>query len=204
LAALGLLLIATVCILGAAGPSRAAPGGTATTVTAGGRIGPVTLDRSDRSAIVDFAGEPEVDGVNTGAYPGSGWEALGYRCGPKNTRPPLVATAGAGGPFCRTVYYLNSETGRLGTFFTSMPGFRDAHGVFVGTRTAKAARREGAKALGGCLQGIAIRSPSAFFHLIITGGHTHARGNQLVVSGGRIGALVLHSRRNDVGVFDCW
>ena len=116
---------------------------------------------------------------------------------------PLVATTGERGSFCRTVYYLNSETGRLGTFFTSMPGFRDAHGVFVGMRTAKADRLEGRKALGGCLEGISIMSPSTIFHVAIAGGHVHRRGNELVVRGGRVGALVLHSRTNDVGAFDC-
>jgi hypothetical protein len=191
-------------VLGAAGFSGAAPGGAAVTITAGGRIGTLQLDRSDKSAIVAFAGEPEVDEVDAGVYPGSGWEALGYRCGPQDTLAPLVATVGAEGPYCRTVYYVNSGTGRLGTFFTSMPGFRDAHGVFAGMRTAKADRLEGKKALGGCLEGIAIQSPSAIYHVIITGGHTHLRGNELVVRGGRVGALVLHSRRNNVGVFDCY
>lgn len=162
------------------------------------------LDHSDRTAIVAFAGEPQVDEVDAGAAPGSGWEALGYRCGPKDTLSPLVATAGAQGPYCRTVYYVNSETGRLGTFFTSMPGFRDTHGVDVGMRTAKADRLEGVKALGGCLEGISFTTSAGTYHVIITGGHIHPRGNRLVVRGGRVGALVLHSRTNDVGVFDCW
>lgn len=203
-ATFGLLLLVAISALGAAGSSGAAAGGATTIITAGGRIGTLQLDHSDKSAIVAFAGEPEVDETDPGIYPGSGWEALGYRCGPKDTLAPLVATAGAQGPYCRTVYYLNSETGRLGTFFTSMMGFRDAHGVFVGMRTAKADRLEGRKAVGGCLEGIAIQSPASIFHLVITGGHTHLRGNELVVRGGRVGALVLHSRSHDVGVFDCY
>jgi hypothetical protein len=198
------LLLTVVCLLGAAGSSSmAATDSSGVRITSGGKIGPLDMDRSDMSAIVAFAGEPEVDEVDAGAYPGSGWEALGYRCGPEDTSSPLVATAGAQGPYCRTVYYLNSKTDVLGTFFTSMPGFRDAHGVFVGMRTAKADRLEGKKATGGCGQGIFRTTPSGTYHVVITGGHTHRRGNELVVRGGRVGALVLHSRTNDVGVFDC-
>ncbi|HEX4304853.1 MAG TPA: hypothetical protein VHZ54_02345 [Solirubrobacterales bacterium] len=199
-----LLLTAAICVLAAAGSSGASTGGSTVRITADGRIGTLRMDRSDKFAIIAFAGEPEVDELDSGVYPGSGWEALGYRCGPKDTLAPLVATAAAQGPYCRTVYYLNSETGRLGTFFTSMPTFRDNHGVFVGMRTAKADRLEGKKAVEGCLEGIAISSPSATFHVIITGGHARRRGNELVVRGGRVGALVLHGRSDDVGVFDCW
>jgi hypothetical protein len=201
---LGLVGIAVMVVLASAGYAVAASADQTIRVTAGGRIGTLQIDRSDKSAIVAFAGEPEVDEVDGGVYRGSGWEALGYRCGPEDTMSPLVATAGAEGPYCRTIYYLNSKTGRLGTFFTSMPGFRDAHGVFVGMRTAKADRLEGKKAIGGCGEGIFTTTPSGTYHVVIAGGHTHPRGNELVVRGGRVGALVLHSRTDDVGVFDCW
>lgn len=173
------------------------------TITAGGRIGPLDLDRSDKAAVVAFAGEPEVDEVDAGTDPGSGWEALGYECGAKDTLTPLVAPAGAQGPYCRTVFYLNSESGLLGTFFTSMPGVRDAHGVFTGMRTAKADRLEGKKAVGGCSEGIFISSPSATLHVVISGGHALPHAKLPIVKGGRVGALVLHSRANDVGAFDC-
>jgi hypothetical protein len=199
----GVLLLTVVCLLGTTS-SMAATGGSGVRITATGRIGSLRLDQSDKAAIVAFAGEPQVDDVATGAVPGSGWEALGYGCGQKATLSPLVAPAGTQGPYCRTVYYLNSTTAMLGTFFTSMPGFRDVRGVGVGMRTAKADHLEGAKALGGCLAGILLKTPKGTYHVIITGGHTHPHGNELVVSGGRVGALVLHSRTNDVGVFDCW
>jgi hypothetical protein len=192
-----------VCLFGLATSSDAA-GGSEVKITSAGSIGPLQLGRSDKAAITAFAGEPQVDETNAGAIPGSGWEALGYTCGPRATNSPLVATAGAEGPYCRTVYYLNSGSGKLGTFFTSMRGFRDARGVSVGMRTAKADRLEGKKALGGCGAGIFVKTSAGTYHVIVTGGHTHRRGNELVVRGGRVGALVLHSRTDDVGVFDCW
>jgi hypothetical protein len=174
----------------------------ATVVTSGGRIGSLRLDASDKEAVLASAGQPQVDQTSPGVT--SGWEALGYGCGPKATVAPLVAPAGSAGPYCRTVYYLNARTGKIGTFFTSEPSFRDAHGVSVGMRTAKAARLEHAPALSGCLQGIGVSGSRATLHIIISGGHSHRSGNRLSVRGGRVGALVLHSRTNDVGVFDCW
>jgi len=71
-------------------------------------------------------------------------------------------------------------------------------------RTAKADRLEGKKAIGGCGAGIFFKSSAGSYHVIIAGGHFHRRGNELVIRGGRVGALVLHSRTDDVGVFDCW
>jgi hypothetical protein len=189
---------------GGHGPLERSAGASTIRVTSGGRIGPLRLDHSGKPEIVAFAGEPEVDETSSGDLPNLGWEALGYGCGQTDTRAPLVATAGPEGPYCRTVYYVNLETKHLGTFFTSRPNFRDAHGVSVGTRTAQAARREGAPALAGCLEGIGISTPTAMFHLVISGGHMHSHGNKLLVRGGRVGALVLHSRQHDVGVFDCW
>ncbi len=200
----GLVVLVVMVILASVGYAVAASAGQTIRITAGGRIGTLQIDKSDRSAIVAFAGEPEVDEVDGGVYPRGGWEALGYQCGPEDTTSPLVATAGAQGPYCRTVYYLNPKTGRLGTFFTSTLGFRDTNGVFVGMRTAKADRLEGKKATGGCGEGIFRTTPSGTYHVVIAGGHTHRSGNELVVRGGRVGALVLHSKANDVGVFDCW
>jgi hypothetical protein len=195
-ALLGILTVVALTSTAAASPVGA------DTITAGGRIGSLRLDRSDRTDILAVAGEPQVDEVNSTGY--AGWEALGYDCGPMATRAPLVAPAGTRGPYCRTVYYLNLETGRLGTFFTSLPSFRDAHGVTVGMRTAKAGRLEGVQASAGCLAGIGVSTPKALLHVVISGGHIHQHGNKLLLRGGRVGALVLHGRRHDVGVFDCW
>jgi hypothetical protein len=196
--AAGLILLS---LLGSA--AAVAGGGGAATITAAGRIGDVRIDHSGRAAIVAYAGEPEVDETVGGGSPEGGWESLGYHCSSTYGQVPFTASAGAAGPYCRTVYYLSPKTGRLATFFTSMASFVDGHGVSVGTRTAKAARREGAPALGGCGEGIWLRTPSVFFHLVIGGGRLHQHGHRLLVRGGRVTAIVLHSRANDVGNFDC-
>jgi hypothetical protein len=197
-------LAACLVLLSVLGSAPAvAQGGGAATITAAGRIGDVRIDHSDRAAIVAYAGEPEAD-ESVASEPGAdGWEGLGYRCSPVYTRTPFVASAGATGPYCRTVFYLSPKTGRLATFFTSMPNFVDGHGVSVGTRTAKAARLEHAPAVAGCGEGIRLTTPSTYFHVVIGGGHFHQHGHQLLIRGGRVTAFVLHSRGNDVGNFDC-
>lgn len=203
-AIIAVALMTMLCVLGAAGSSVGSTGDATVKINSGDRIGALRLDRSNRAAIVAVAGEPQVDEVDMGMPPSSGWEALGYGCSAKDAVSPLLAPTAVGGPYCRTVYYLNSETGRLGTFFTSLRRFRDAHGVSIGTRTAKAVRREGIQAYAGCGDGIFIKTPSAMLHLVIGGGHTHQNGHRLLIRGGRVDALVLHSRHHDVGAFDCW
>jgi hypothetical protein len=193
-----------LALLAMAGPAASgALGAGVTKITAGGRIGSLRLDHSRRAQIVAVAGEPEADETVEGGYPGGGWEGLGYRCSSSFASPPLVEAPGEGGVFCRTIYYLNLRSGMLGTFFTSEPNFVDGHGVSPGTRTAKAVAREGAQALVGCLQGIRLGTSVGSLDIAILGGHPHRRARNTVVRGGRVGALVLHSRRNDVGNFDC-
>src|SRR5207248_14600 len=64
------------------------------------------------------------------------YDALGYRCSLGATRDafPLVS----GGPLCRTVFFIDSRSGRLGTFYTSDPHYRESRGVRVGMPTAEA------------------------------------------------------------------
>jgi hypothetical protein len=197
-------ILAVLIVLVAFGAGASVAGGAQTTkITAGGRIGPLRLGHSGRAAIVAFAGEPQADETVEGSVSGGSWEGLGYDCGSSFTGGPLTAPPGNGETFCRTVYYLNPRNGRLGTFFTSLPSFVDGHGVSVGTPTAQASRREGAPAVAGCLQGIRLSTSTAYFDIAIDGGHIHRRGRNTLVRGGRVAALVLHSRSDDVGNFDC-
>jgi hypothetical protein len=177
----------------------------AVTITSAGRIGPLRLDRSDHADIVAFAGAPEVENTVFGSPGAPGAEALGYRCESPFNPPPLAAPTGDsnGDPFCRTVYYINLETERLGTFFTSLTSFRDGHGVRVGITTAQADRKEGVPALSGCGSAIRIQTATAALNVDISGGGFKREGNKMLTRGGRVGALVLHSARHDVDVFDC-
>lgn len=78
----------------------------------------------------------------------------------------------------------------------------------VGTTTARAERRLGKQLIAGCEQNFYLGSKSASLTVADSGGrivqHTTPDGNTVLhVVGGHISALVLYSRRHDVGFFDC-
>jgi hypothetical protein len=55
--------------------------------------------------------------------------------------------------------------------------------------------------IGGCETDIYLQSKSTSLTIAFSGGREHPP--TLFVTGGHVYALVLHSRRNDLGVFDC-
>jgi hypothetical protein len=170
-------------------------------VTASGRIGILQVDESTRADVIGFAGAPDAErrGQEGPGYPP--YLALGYGCGtnasPRNT--PL--TVGARGPNCRTVFYINSRTGRLETFFTTSGRYSERHGVRIGMATAAAERLLHKRLYEGCETDIYLQSATAFLTIAFTGGVVHLPNTG--VTGGHVWAFVLHGVRSDAGVFDC-
>lgn len=159
-------------------------------VSAGGRIGPLHVDVSDRAAVISFAGRP--DSERRGRYDGGFYEAydaLGYRCA---GRP---ATDSVGVPRCKTVFYIDSRKGKLALLYTEDSRFVDQHGVHPGTRTAVAVRRLHQRPFNGCYSGFRFETKSGFLVMWLEG------GKKLV--GNHVGFLVVHSRRLNPGVLDC-
>lgn len=188
-----LLCSAALCLLAAAPSAAASAAGT--TLTATGHIGPLQIDRSDRSAIVAFAGSPDAEETTT--YTGGPpFDALGYGC---DATPP--AGRGIAGRECQTAFYVSSATDALVTFFTTAHGYRDTHGIHVGTRTGTAERLLHKRLIGGCETNFYIRTRSALFTIADLGGRS--RPPNLRVRGGHIFAFVLHSPNHDLGLFDC-
>jgi hypothetical protein len=190
--ALTLLLLAAAC-----GSSRTSADSTVVSVT--GRIGPLRLDRSDRGAVIAFAGRPDAE--RRGRTPGyAPYDALGYGCGRRAVlnAAPLVELRP---PYCRTVFYINHGTGRLETFFTASGRYSEGHGVRIGMPTAAAERRLPKRLFAGCEENIYLSSEGADLTIAFEGGTS--RRPFLHVRGGRVYAFVLHSERSDAGVFDC-
>ena len=189
---LTLLGVAVAC-----GSGRTSAGSAIVTVT--GRIGPLHLDRSDRAAVIAFAGRPDAErrGQASGGY--APYEALGYGCGTRaaSNATPIVE----GGLYCRTVFFINRRTGRLETFFTSAARYSEGHGVRIGMPTAAAERRLQKRLVEGCEENIYLSSATADLTIAFSGG-TFQRPS-LHVTGGHVYAFVLHSHRTDAGVFDC-
>src|SRR6266545_8278822 len=73
-----LVLVAAVAVAGCGSHSSSSTH----VVRVTGEIGPVHVDRSDRAAVVAFAGQP--DAIVSGRAPGSfPYRALGYDCAPR-------------------------------------------------------------------------------------------------------------------------
>lgn len=189
---LTILLVAAAC-----GSSRTSA--RSAVVTATGRIGPLHLDRSDRAAVVAFAGRPDAErrAEASGGY--APYEALGYGCA--TTAVPLVTALAAGGPYCRTVFFVNRQSGRLETFFTTAARYSEGHGVRIGMPTAVAERLLRRRLVEGCETNLYLSSARASLTIAFTGGVV--RRKTLHVIGGHVYAFVLHSHRSDAGVFDC-
>jgi hypothetical protein len=166
-------------------------------VTAKGRIGPLHLDRSNRAAIIAFAGRPDTE--RTGQeFDSPRYYALGYRCAKKEAPDRFPITAG--GPQCRTIFFLNRRTGRLETFFTTEPRYSEGHGVRIGTASSAAERLLHKRLSEGCETNIYLSSPTGSLTIAFAGGKA---GRHLHVTGAHVFAFVLHSRHRDAGVFDC-
>lgn len=166
-------------------------------VTASGRIGPLRVDVSTRAAIVSVAGRPDAERV--GSFNSSRrYHALGYGC--SRTQTAVTWPLLAGGPYCRTVFFLDAKDGRLGTFYTTSARYREEHGVRIGMSTARAELLVRRRIPVGCEENIYLGRGGASLTIAFAGGR---RGSDGYLIGGHVYAFALHSRRHDVGVFDC-
>jgi len=180
-------------------PVVAGAGSNAVTVTAEGAVGPLHIDRSTRAQVIAFAGPPasEVHGRYSISPP---FDALGYGCSGRR------ATTNDGAPTCKTVFYLDSRSGRLAIFYSRDPRYRNLFGVRVGTPTGTAEQTLHRTVYVGCLASIRIATRSAFLTLIFDGGRArpvHHPAYYVALIGGRVGSIVVHSNRLNPGVLDC-
>jgi hypothetical protein len=128
-------------------------------VTTTGGVGPLQLGTSTAVDVVTAAGAPDAKGIGTFAVTGRpDFQALGYDCSAQSAadRISLHPQPNATGPYCRTVFFVNVDTGTLAAFDTTSDKYETANGVSVGTSGADAERREGRTAVNGCFRGIAL------------------------------------------------
>jgi hypothetical protein len=178
--------------------SARAPVGSTIVVSAAGRVGALRVDQSTRAAVVALAGKPDAErhGRAPGGY--APYDALGYGCAGNKSSNGAPLTAG--GPDCQTVFFINSKTGALATFFTSAPTYSESHGLRIGMPSGSAERLLHRRLFEGCDTNIYLSTARASLTIAFTGGHRAAKGTVL---GAHVSAFVLHSRRSDAGVFDC-
>jgi len=146
------------------------------------------VGKSSRADVISFAGTPESE--RHGRYTDfPAYDALGYGC---KRRP---ATDKAGVPRCKTVFYVDSKSGKLALLYTEDERYVDLHGVHVGTRTTVATSLLRRRAFEGCFSGFRFETKRAFLVMWLEGGHA--------LIGDHVGFLVVHSRRFNPGVLDC-
>jgi len=188
---MGVLLTgATVAALAAA----TASGGSGV-VSATGAVGPLRIGRSTEAAVKAFAGRPAFSRAGRSDPSMPRYRALGYGCGRSSgagRRDPLLIGP-RGGPrsnvYCRTIYYVDSSTGKLAAFFTGSAAFRTPKGTRVGTSQSDAARREGTAPQGGCSLQLLERRKVATL--------------SLTLAGGKVAAVELESKADPVGLQFC-
>ena len=92
-------------------PLAPPPRGGAGTVSPDGTVGPLTIDRSDRSAVISFAGQPDAEAVHS-LFGGPEFDALGYGCAPHET----TTEAPVGTMYCQTAFYIDTASEPLSSF----------------------------------------------------------------------------------------
>ena len=163
------------------------------TISRTGSIGPLKLNVSSASEIVQRWGQPayETSGNVLGSpYPN--YELLGYGC----RRRPSYTT-------CAINFYMSERTGRLESFVTNSPQFLLFGGVYVGMSADVASKREHRPNISGCGQLIGVSTQPLAVAIDTRGGTTHLRKNGLYVSGGRVAGIAIDYKRYGVGVLFC-
>jgi hypothetical protein len=168
-------------------------------VTTAGGVGPLQLGASTEAEVRAAAGEPDGTSRSTFEVPGRpDFNALGYDCSDQSTagRISLHPYPQTSGPYCRTVFYVNVDTGTLAAFNTTSDRYVTANGVAVGTPGPDAEQLEGRPAVNGCFQGIAIGDvsvdPYEIFIWVVAGEPTAA-----------VTSLSAEAASNQVGLMFC-
>jgi len=187
---LGRLRPRLATVAGAAALLTACSSGVATArvISVDGRIGPLRIDHSDAAAVIAFAGRPAAE--RRGRIFGSrAYRAFGYGCATISS--DVVFPIVPGGPYCRTIFYLNPRTDRLATFFTTSPRYSEDHGVHIGMRTAEVERLLHKRLYRGCEEDIYLGSPTATLTIAFLGGivRKEPAASGLHVTGGGVYAL---------------
>lgn len=169
-------------------------------ITTSGRIGPLQIDASTEADVRAYRGDPDATSIGSFndhvLYPD--FRALGYDCSSaafpgSHTLHPYEQRRR--GPYCRTIYFLNTRTQRLAGLETVSTGYHTAAGTHVGTTVADAARLEHAPFYPlGCFVGLPFGDDSTAAKMFLF----TDRGTQDVVA-----SIGIDSTKNPVGVLFC-
>jgi hypothetical protein len=178
-------------------------------VVAPGRVGPLRTDGSSAADVIAFAGRPDVDRRGS-VDDGPPYRALGYECSRKRSDdlfPPVLETASARvhGPYCKTVFWINLRTRRLGEFYTASGRYSESNGVRIGMKTGAAERLLHKRVTVGC-EALILLGNKGTLAIPFAGGSIGRPGpsGALPLVGGRVEAFALEGHHSAVGIFDCF
>jgi hypothetical protein len=193
IAALTAIIVTTAC------DSHQGPDSSALGVS--GRIGRLRVDVSKRAAVIAFAGRPAAERRGRSLAAASlseRYDGLGYSCG--REKDPNAFPLVAHGPPCRTVFFIDARSGRLGAVYTDDPRYRENHGARIGMPAAEAERLLHWQLRVGCETTIYLRSRRATLTVVFGGGRVQRNGT---LTGGHVSAFMLHGLHHDPGVVEC-
>jgi len=128
-------------------------------VTTSGTVGPLQFGVSTAADVQTAAGTPDSTATGTFSAPGlPDYQALGYDCSDQNPagRLPLHVQPQEAGPYCRTIFYVNTTSQKLGAFATTSSQYETGHGTTAGMSNAEAQQRESVAPVYGCFGGIQL------------------------------------------------
>lgn len=164
-----------------------------------GGVGPLLIDRSRLSNVIDMMGAPDASGISlrTNGNAPVRSEALGYSCRSRQS----VYRMPVSGSYCLTVFYVSARSNRLAAVFTASSRFVGPGQIYTGEPAGQAERQLGVRATQGCQAGFNLGSTRgrALMFIPVEGG----RAPNTIVHGGRIGPLKIESNRFPVGLLFC-
>jgi hypothetical protein len=115
-------------------------------VTTAGRVGSLQFGKSTEADVRAMVGTPDATLRASFSAPGyPEYDALGYDC--STTAAPgktaLVVQPAVRGPYCATIYFVNTAKKTLAAFETTSPNYATESGTTVGMTPADAQQREG-------------------------------------------------------------
>ena len=181
---LGVTLVALLGVALLSGSATAAGGSGVVAVT--GQVGKLQIDKSNRAAVLAFAGKPDVE-VRQRVLGFPSYDALGYDC--SDTESANNFPIGNSGPYCVTIFFIDIASHSLEDFVSSSDSYHERNGVRIGTSVSDAQRLLHRQVTRGC--GVVMR---------IDGANALLRIN---FTNGRADTFVLHSLKRTAGLFNC-
>ncbi|HEY3920623.1 MAG TPA: hypothetical protein VGL76_00755 [Gaiellaceae bacterium] len=167
-------------------PAGAGVSGGAGAITAGGKVGPLQIDKSNRAAVVAFAGKPDAE-VQSITYGLSKYDALGYGCSSTSANDNF--TLANDGPYCQTAFFIDTAHKSLEDFITTSSSYHMTNGIHIGTTVSAAQRALHTRADRSCLVVLKVDGQKALLRINFTGG--------------KADTFVLHSTQRTAGLFNC-